>query len=111
MLRGQSIKKAKYGVRCWCQHQSFLLLVDEAGQRHLRVIMNHFGHAYLMQASPAMNVSPSNGRRVVLSSVSVLCEPKNHELLVFLLSVAHLAFLLGQFTMLAMLWEHIVLRV
>ena len=40
MLRGQSIKEAMYGVRCWCQHQSFLLLVDGAGQRHLRVIMN-----------------------------------------------------------------------
>ena len=78
MLRGQSIKEAMYGVRCWCQHQSFILLVNGAGQRHLRVIMNHSGHAYLMQASPAINLSPANVGRVVLSSVSAkrlpLCE-------------------------------------
>ena len=47
-----------------------LLLVDGAGLRHLRVIMKHYGHACLMQASPAMNVSPANVRRIVLSSVS-----------------------------------------
>ena len=29
---------------------------SRAGQRHLRVIMNHFGHAHLMQASPAMKL-------------------------------------------------------
>ena len=32
--------------------------------------MNHSGHAYLVEASPAMNVSPANVRRAVLSSVS-----------------------------------------
>ena len=70
MLRGQSIKTAMYGVRCWCQRQSFLLLADGVGQRHLRVTMNHSGHACLMQANPALNLFPANGRRVVLSSVS-----------------------------------------
>ena len=34
--------------------------------------MNHFGHACLMQASPAMDLSPANVRRVVLSSVRFL---------------------------------------
>ena len=52
------------------KHLSFILFVDWAGQRYLRVSMNHFGHACLMQASPAMNLSPANVRRVVLSCVS-----------------------------------------
>lgn len=44
--------------------------IAAGGEGYLRVIMNHFGHACLMQASPAMNLSPANVRRVVLSSVS-----------------------------------------
>ena len=39
------------------------------GEGYLRVIVN-FGHACLMQTSPAMNLSPTNIRRVVLNSVS-----------------------------------------
>ena len=42
--------------------------VNGAGQRHLRVIMHPSGHACGMQASPAMNLSPVNSRRVVLGS-------------------------------------------
>ena len=30
--------------------------------------MNHSGHAYQMQGSPAMNLSPANVRRAVLRS-------------------------------------------
>ena len=36
------------------------------GQRHLRGTMNPSGHAYPKQASPVMNLSLANVRRVVL---------------------------------------------
>ena len=43
---------------------------DGAGPRHLRATMHPSGHAYQMQASPAMNLSPVNVRRVLLGSAS-----------------------------------------
>ena len=68
MSREQFTKEDMCGVRCWYLHQNYLHHVNGAGQRHLRVIMHSSGHACMMQASPAMNLSPVNVRRVALGS-------------------------------------------
>ena len=58
------------GVQSWCQHQNYLHRANGAGQSHLRGTMNPSGHVYQMQASPVMNLSHANARRVVLGSAS-----------------------------------------
>ena len=73
MLSRQSTREAMCGVRCWYLHQCYPHPVNGAGQRHLRVIMNHSEHAY--QGSTAMNLSPANVRRAVLSSESAKTLP------------------------------------
>ena len=52
------------------EHQNYLHRANGAGQSHLRGTMNPSGHAYQIQASPVMNLSLANARRVVLGSAS-----------------------------------------